>query len=317
MKPYSHQSRTMLFLVIVIVLGLSIISCSKSSKPDLKPSAKTNYMADSTLVQSSDHNATTVRNRPELTNTLLLLFVLFLDIIILFYLFYLFNANSSINTELSSIKRLIIDKSKTQIVKNTDFPTREQPTLSEDYKKDRLEFDELLNTHKKLDDKLDKLKTHILSISEKQQNIVNVQAKLEQVIAILNRKEEFDESDYLLDLHFKDVSQSVRRAFLIAEKQDPQFTNSIEQFIKDISSLFMFTELSLNSNKLEMTYQILRKKFEGTGVQLITPLPGDLFDESTMILEKRFSHNDKIHTVLWPGAIIGNHITKALVHVGL
>jgi len=314
MKSSSHRSRTILFLVIVIVLGLSILSCSKSSETDHKSSSKTNDNIDTTRVPSSDNNETSVRTKPDLTNTLLLAIVLVLDILILFYLF---NAHSSIKTELSNIKRLILDKSKTMLAKNTDFPTREQLTSSDDYKKDRLGFEELVKLQKIFSGKLDNIKDDVQNLSKKQHNLTDIQAKLEQALDNLNRKEEFDESDFLLDLHFRDVSQSVRRAYLVAVKQDPRFKTSIEQFIKDVSSLFMFTELSLDSSKMEMAYQILRKKFEGTEVRLITPIPGDLFDENTMILEKRFSHNDKIHTVLWPGAVIGDQITKALVHVGL
>ena len=123
-------------------------------------------------------------------------------------------------------------------------------------------------------------------------------------------------ADLLLDLHFRDVAQSVRLAFQIAEQEDSADQATVKRLLRDIASLMSFASLSTELERYKTACQIIRDKLAHTSVEPILPLPGQILDPATMDIEKRYADNDRIHTIILPGARVGDVVYKALVNVG-
>jgi predicted small lipoprotein YifL len=134
---------------------------------------------------------------------------------------------------------------------------------------------------------------------------------------ILARVDAANDDRFLrLRLYFRDVSGDLQKAFLAAEKTDPDFQGSLREYVENFSKLVNLQQLSSVPNELSKAYEALRDIFKGKTIVWTFPKTGDDFDPISMEQHKRVGDQERVDSVLVPGFEVGEIKRKALVDVG-
>ncbi|MDD4224021.1 MAG: hypothetical protein PHD87_05485 [Candidatus Cloacimonetes bacterium] len=134
---------------------------------------------------------------------------------------------------------------------------------------------------------------------------------------ILARVDAANDDRFLrLRLYFRDVSGDLQKAFLAAEKTDPDFQGSLREYVENFSKLVNLQQLSSVPNELSKAYEALRDIFKGKNIVWTFPKTGDDFDPISMEQHKRVGDQERVDSVLVPGFEVGEIKRKALVDVG-
>lgn len=134
---------------------------------------------------------------------------------------------------------------------------------------------------------------------------------------ILARVDAANDDRFLsLRLYFRDVSEDLQKAFLMAEKLDHSFQTSMGDYVDNFSKLVNLQKLSGLPADLDHAYEALRDIFRNIQITWILPKPGDVFDPDQMEQHKRVGDYESVNSVLVPGYELGESKRKALVDVG-
>ena len=134
---------------------------------------------------------------------------------------------------------------------------------------------------------------------------------------ILARVDAANDDRFLrLRLYFRDVSGDLQKAFLAAEKTDPDFQGSLREYVENFSKLVNLQQLSSVPNELSKAYEALQDIFKGKNIVWTFPKTGDDFDPISMEQHKRVGDQERVDSVLVPGFEVREVKRKALVDVG-